>query len=65
MLANNIGLIDYIAALSGVSLNKPNLMRSLDIFIQSKLDQIRDIPGNIKSTIMDTLRDVLLGESRL
>lgn len=61
MFANNIELIDYIATMAGVNLNEPDIKRKMRLFIESKMNTIRDIPGNIKGKIYDKIRNSLMG----
>jgi hypothetical protein len=56
-LMNNTPLLDFMANLSAVNLNDPDLVRKMRIFISSKADTITDLPGNVINRIFDAARD--------
>jgi hypothetical protein len=54
---NNTALLDFIANLTAINLNEPDLTRKLNIFLRTKIDKLLNIPGNIKNKIFDSFRD--------
>ena len=60
LFANNIELIDYISTLAGVSVAEPDFKRKLRLFLDSKMNTIKDAPENAKLKINDWLRDKYL-----
>jgi hypothetical protein len=62
LIANNIGLIDYMATLSGVTVDMPDFKRMLTVMMHTQANKVLDIPGNIKARISDAMRDVVMRE---
>lgn len=54
---NNVGMIDFIATLTGLNLNKPDFARKLDAYVRSRVSNVTDIPGNIERSLIDSFRD--------
>jgi len=52
---NNIALLDFLANLSGVNLNQPEILRKLTMVFSSKLNKVTDIPENVLNKIYDNI----------
>ena len=59
---NNIALLDFLANLSGVNLNQPEILRKLTMVFSSKLNKVTDIPENVLNKIYDNIRTTLIGK---
>jgi len=59
-LMNNTALLDFIANLTALNLNQPDLTRKLQVFLTGKIDKIMNIPGNFKNIIFDSIRNELM-----
>lgn len=59
LFVNNIGLLDFLASFTGVSLNKPEAMRKLQTLGESYWTRITDIPASIKMNIWNATRDAM------
>lgn len=56
-LMNNVALLDFLANLTAVNLNEPELARKLRTFVSQKADTLTDIPDQLKNKIFDATRD--------
>ena len=59
---NNIALLDFLANLSGVNLNQPEILRKLNMFFSSKINAVTDLPENVLNKIYDNIRTILIGK---
>ena len=57
---NNTCLMDYIATSCGININKPDLSRTLDIYMMLKTNKIKDIPNKTFSKIQQGIDNKLL-----
>lgn len=59
LFMNNIGLLDFLASFTGVSLNKPEPLRKIQTVLLPKVTRFTDIPASIKMNVYNATRDVL------
>lgn len=55
LLLNNTVLIDYLATSCGINVNKPEILRMVDIYIAQKYNSLKSLPSQIFMQIEQTL----------
>ena len=55
----NSSMIDFLANMAGVNINKPELLRSLGMYIDVLSDNITSLPNNIGLTVDNYLSNVV------
>jgi hypothetical protein len=61
---NNTGLIDYLAGMCCINLNKPDLARKIDMMFTSKMAGLRQLPGNLNNAFHDYVRNKIMNSVR-
>lgn len=57
---NNTVLMDYISNLCGVNINKPDLARTLDVYLMLKTNKITDIPNKLFNKLESSRTNMLM-----
>lgn len=57
---NNTVLMDYISNLCGVNINKPDLARTLDVYLMLKANKITDIPNKLFNKLETSRTNMLM-----
>lgn len=57
---NNTVLMDYIANLCGVNINKPDIARTLDVYLMLKTNRITDIPNKLYNKLESSRTNMLM-----
>lgn len=57
---NNTVLMDYIANLCGVNINKPDIARTLDVYLMLKTNRITDIPNKLYNKLEASRTNMLM-----
>lgn len=55
LLLNNTVLIDYLATSCGINVNKPEVLRMVDIYLTQKFNSLKSLPSQIFMGIEQTL----------
>lgn len=57
---NNTVLMDYISNLCGVNINKPDIARTLDVYLMLKTNKIKDIPNKLFNKLETSRTNLLM-----
>lgn len=60
MLVNNTQLMDFIATMCGIVLNKPEILRKIEMYSTLQLNKVINLPTRVGTGIKQTVSNILL-----
>ena len=57
---NNTTLMDYMANLCGININKPDIMRTFEIWAMLKTNRIKNLPNNLSLKFQNSATNLMM-----